>query len=694
MHKRRGTLRGRAVVENGTVHTMCRMCDTRCAVKVKIKDGIMVNIMPDDHHPVNQGRMCVRGLAAMDQFYHPDRILKPLKRRPDGRFVEISRDRALDEIAEKIGGISDRYGAQAMSVWKGEALGFAQQEEYARRFIHAFGSGNYFSNDSACFNSRYLGFRLANGFWNNNPGLQNAHLIILWATNPPACHLPFMRDIADALQKGAKLIVIDPRMNPVAYKAHIHARPVSGTDGALAWGLCRYLIRSGQYDHGFVEKYCMGFERFAAYAEKFTPGFVERETGVDRQMLLDIGAMISANRPRVVAYPGAGLEHQENGVNNIRVIAGMEAIIGAVDIKGGWPWPEFMGRRDLTLYDELPLAGINPIGADKFPVLYDVRRECHTMTAMDYMLGKGAYPLKGMILTGANPAVTNPNTRKVVKALSSLDLLVVNGLFMTETAKLAHYILPAVTFLERSELHEYSGYQRVGLSQKVFEINGVKDDYMLWHDLAHRLGLGQRYFPWPDEAAVTRWILEPTGITLEALKAHPEGIVYKPVRYKKYEDTPFPTLSGTGKIELVSPYLKKFGLPEIPEYTSPCHKSLKKEFPLVLQTGARKPLLYHSRHQNIPHFRKIFTGARVEIHPATAAARGIADGDRVRIMSEVGSVVVTAGIVHENEILPEVLELYHGWEDGQANLVTCDERCDPISGFPLLKAVPVRLEKA
>jgi len=312
---------------------------------------------------------------------------------------------------------------------------------------------------------------------------------------------------------------------------------------------------------------------------------------------------------------------------------------------------------------------------------------------MDYMLGRGEYPLKGMILTGANPAVTNPNTRKVAKALAHLDLLVVNDLFLTKTAEMAHYILPAATFLERSELHDYSGYQRVGLSRKVFQIPGVKDDYMLWHDLAHRLGFGRKYFPWPDEAAVTRWILEPTEITTEELEKHPEGIVYRPVSYRKYENAPFPTLSGTGKIELVSPYLKKFGLPEVPEYVSPSHKALKDKYPLVLQTGARKPLLYHSRHQNIPHFRKIFSRARVEIHPDTAAASGIRDNDLVRIISGRGSVVVSAGIVHENEILPEVLELYHGWETAPVNLVTCDERCDPISGFPLLKAVPVRIEK-
>ncbi len=686
-------MNAKAIIQNGTVQTMCRMCDTRCAVKIQIDNGIMTDVTPDANHPVNEGRMCVRGAAVRDLFYHPDRILKPLKRTPDGTFMEISYEQALDEIAEKALHIKKESGTRAMSVWKGEAVGFFQQEEYARRFIQAFGSPNYFSNDATCFNGRYLAYRLVNGFWDNFPEFEHADLVILWGTNPPACHMPFMREIADAMQRGAKLIVIDTRRNPIAYQADIFARPMTATDGALAWGLCRYLITTNNYDHQLVEDYSVGFDQFAAYAEKFTPEYVEQQTGVDRQTVVEIAEMIARRRPKVSMYPGTGLEHQKNGVNNIRVIAALESLVGALDIKGGCTWRESLGGRNLTLYDELPLFDQQPIGADTFPVLYDLRKECHTMTAMEYMLDQGEYPLRGMILTAANPAVSNPNTRKVTEALSNLDLFVVNDFFLTRTAKLAHYVLPAATFLERSELHYYSKYQRVGLSQKVFEIPGVHDEYTLWHDLAHRLGFGEKYFPWSNEEEVTRWILEPTGITLEELQNHPEGLVYKPIRYKKYETAPLPTPSGTGKVEFASEYLKKFGLSEIPEYIPPYYLQVKKNYPFVLQTGARKPLLYHSGHQNIPRFRTILPTAQVEIHPATAARLDLKDKDRVKIISEIGSVEVEAKIVHKNEILPDVLELYHGWQDSPPNFVTFDLRNDPISGFPSWKAVPVRVEK-
>jgi anaerobic selenocysteine-containing dehydrogenase len=351
-----------------------------------------------------------------------------------------------------------------------------------------------------------------------------------------------------------------------------------------------------------------------------------------------------------------------------------------------------MGERKLSLCDEISLRDQKPIGADQFPPLYDYRWECHTMSAMDYMLGNGEYPLKGVIMTAANPAINNPNTKKVVQALSSLELLVVNDLFLTETAQLAHYVLPAASFLERSELHFHPKNQMVVLTAKVAEVAGVHDEYALWHDLAHRLGFGKEYFPWENEEEVTRWILEPTGISLEALQKHPEGIVYKPQRYKKYKKQPFPTRSG--KIEFTSQYLKELNLPEIPEYIPPRYlRHPSKDFPLVLNTGTRNPLYYHSRYRNIPKFRKAFPVAEMEMNPKDAARLGIQNTEQVRVVSEIGAVQVQVKIVDNDQILPGYLEIPHGWQDSNVNQVTYDNINDPISGFPLLKAVPVRIEK-
>ncbi len=682
----------KTVIRNGSVPTLCRQCGIRCGVNVEVRDGRLVGISGLDAHPLNQGRLCPKGRAAIDVLYHPDRLLKPLKKTAKGSFVEISRDQALDEIAERMRRIEKKYGAGSMAVWKGEAVGFYQQEEYARRFIRAFGSPNYFSNDSACFNGRYLGYRLVNGFWNYNPEFAHADLIILWGTNTPYCHPPAMRQITDAQERGARLVVIDPRRNPIARNADIFAQPLPGTDAALGWGLSRYLIENRCHDRELVETRSIGFEEFARYADRFTPEYVERESGVYSDVVVEIGEMIIKNQPRVIIYPGAGLEHHENGVNTVRTLASLQCLCGALDTQGGLTRREEMAVRKLTLYDEAPLPEQKPIGAEEFPVLYDLRRECHTMTAIEYMLDRGDYPLRGLIVTAANPVLTNPNSTKVAEAFSSLDLLVVNDLFLTATAKLAHYVFPAASFLERSELHYYLGDQMVALSRKVAEIAGVGDEYKLWRDLAKRLGFAEMYFPWKNEDEVNRWILEPSGNTVEDLWNHPEGMVYKPLEYRKPDDQPLPTLSG--KVEFTSSYLKNFGLPELPEYLPPLHvRRPEEEYPLVLTTGARMPVFCHSRYRNIPRLRKVSPTAEVEIHPKDAARLKIEDKERIRVISEIGSVEVQAKIVGDAEILPGVLQITHGWDDGNVNLVTYDLINDPISGFPLLKAVPVRVEK-
>ncbi len=685
-------MKSRTTIQKGVVQTLCRMCDTRCAINVHIENGVMIDISPFEGHPVNQGRICPRSAAAIDLFYHPDRIVKPLKRLKNGHFIEIAYEQALDEISTRLKRLKTKHGAHTAGVWKGEGLGFYQQEDYARRFIHAFGSPNYFSNDSACYNGRYLAYHLVCGFWNAFPRFDQAKLILLFGTNPPMCHPPFMREFADARENGANLVVIDPRLNPMACYADIFAQPHPGTDGALGWGLINYLIQTQNYDTALVERQVIGFEKIAAYARQFTPQYVEAQSGIYAHVVEEIARLIIKNRPDISIFPGAGLEHHENGVNNVRTLAILSCLSGALGRPCGLFQPEILGIRKLAPDRKKPQTDKKPIGMDKFPVLYDIRKECHTMTAMDYMMGQGEYPLKGLIIAAANPAVTNPNTAKVEKALKSLDLLVVNDFFMTKTAQLAHYILPAATFLEREELHFYPKFQTVNITRRIATVDGVLNEYQMWRELALRLGFGGQYFPWKNDSAVNRWLLEPTGLTVEFLHNHPQGYVYKPIHYQKHLGENLPTPSG--KLEFASPYLEKMGLDDIPIYRTPYHRCRTDErFPMVMTTGARKSLFYHSRNQNIPRFRNIHRDAEVEIHPADAARLQIIDGEKVRVISETGQLTLRASIKHPSELRRGIVEIYHGWEEWRVNFLTDDNINDPISGFPLLKAVPVRIEK-
>jgi anaerobic selenocysteine-containing dehydrogenase len=675
--------------EKQTVQTLCRMCDDRCAINVYLEDGKIVDIDGYKDHPWNRGRLCVKARAAVDMVYHPERLLKPLKKNKKG-FEEIPLEQALDEIAERLSAIKEKHGARSISIWKGEAIGFAQEEEMARRFVHALGSPNYFSNDSMCYNGRYFGYRLVEGSW-PVPEYEDSRCIVLWGANPPHAHPNMTQMIMRARKAGAKLVVVDPRMSAIARQADLHAALKPGTDGALALGLIQQLIESGGYDREFVENYTIGFDELAEYVKSFTPDAVEEHTGVPAAVVREMARTMAAAAPRVTVYVGNGPEHHENGINNIRAVACLDAILGALDREGGNRLVDSFQGEHLTLYEEIPLEHLGPIGADRFPVLYGFRQECHTMTGMDTILSGKPYPLKAMILTAANPAMTNPNTPKVRKALESLDLFVVRDLFMTETAELADYVLPAASFLERVELHTHAKYQTVTMTRKILEYPDVQDEYQFWHDLAHRLDYG-KYFPWKDETELTSWILESADLSLEQAAAHPEGIEYVPIRYERWKSEPLGTPSG--KVEFRSQYLQDLGYPALPEYRPPAYlDSPDPEYPFVLITGARKLIYYHSRFRNIKRFRTAIPGPEAELHPRDAAALGVADGEQIRITSRIGTVEVPVKIMSKSEILPGILQLTHGWKEANANLLTHDDRFDPISGFPLMKAVEVRLEK-
>lgn len=671
-------------------NSLCRMCDDHCGINVYVENSQIVEIDGLAEHPWNRGRLCVKGRMGVDFVNAPDRILKPLKRVGDG-WEEIPLIQALDEIAEKISAIQSQYGDRAMSVWKGEALGFLTQEELARRFIHAIGSPNYFSNDSQCFVGRWIGSSVVAGAWSAQPDYINSKCIVFWGANPPHSHPNMTQHIMEARDKGAKMIVIDSRLSAIARQADefIQIRP--GTDGALALGIARELIRNDWICHEFIDNYSLGFDAYAEYVETFTPSRVEAETGIPSQAVERVARIIGHNGPKVVHYVGNGLEHHENGINNIRAVACLDGLHGSIDGEGGNFLPEGPGLRELTIYEEKPLNHLGPIGADKYPVLYDYRQECHTMMGMDTILTEKPYPIKGMILTGANPALTNPNTDKVVKALKALELFVVREIFMTDTAELADYVLPAATYLERSELHCHGGLQLMGLSQRVVQFPECQDEYTFWHDLAQRLGAGE-WFPWESEEELNRWRLEGTGITVEQLAAHPEGTVYKPRRFQKYKQDGFNTPSG--KFEFVSDYLQDYGYAYLPEYIPPAYLSKPNpEYPYVLITGARKVVYLHARNRNLKPARSAVPQPEIEIHPDDAKKLRVKTGDTVSVSSTVGSVDVPVTVVHSNFILPGVVQVTHGWSEANINKITHDDINDPIDGFPLSKSVEVRIEK-
>jgi len=684
--------------ERKVIKTTCRMCGTLCGIDAHIEDNKVVHIEGNKDSVLNKGRVCIKGSSAVQWLNHKDRLYKPLKKNENGEFVEIELEQAMDEIAEKLQGIQKQYGDNAIGVWKGEGIDFAQQEELARRWIHSVGSPNYFSNDTQCFASRYLSFNLVYGCW-PVADYENSKMIINWGTNAPISHSYWMQQINTGREKGATLVVIDTRYTDIARQADIFIKIKPGTDAALAWGILREMIRRDEVDHEFIDNFTVGFDELKAYAESYTFEKVKEITGVDGTYITQMVDAIALARPSVSSWAGTGLEHQSNGVNSIRAVTMIDAIAGAIDRKGGMKTPNGFGMRGLTIYDEKPLLELKPVGAEKYPVLYERRQECHTLMLMDQILSSDPYPFKGLVMTAANPVLTNANSNKVEAALAELDLLVVKDLFLTETAKMADYILPAASYLEREEVFCNSAKQAAFITGKYID-NGLQTEYEMFKGLADRMGASD-YFPWKDDHDLTEWLLEPTGYTVADLKTNPSGFIFGQYEYEKHRakkvagEKPFNT--PTGLVELYSEYLVEKGiegLDGVPEYHDPAYIQNKDpEYPFLMITGARVQKYFHGRYRNIEHLRRTEPNGSLEIHPQDAKALGIEQGEKIRITSRVGSIETFAKIVHDKEIIRGAVQHTHGYAKQNINYLTYDDVTDPISGFPVLKSVQIKIER-
>jgi len=341
------------------------------------------------------------------------------------------------------------------------------------------------------------------------------------------------------------------------------------------------------------------------------------------------------------------------------------------------------------------------IGQREFPVFYSVLGrefgEGQAMLLSDTLLTGKPYPIKMMIIAGSNPVLTWPDSRKVARAFAKLDFLVVMDQFMSQTAQMANIVLPAATFLERTELSDYYslwGIPYVMLRKKVIEYEECWSDLKFWFELARRLG-HEQYFPWKNAEEAFDHILEPSGLTVKRLAEDiPGGMLYSRTRFteKEYKKDGFRTPSG--KVELYSEALAKQGYDPMPTFREPLESPVATpdpDYPLILTTGARILQFCHSQHRNIPRLRQDAPEPLAEIHPETAVGYGIRDGDMVTLSTKRGSIDIKARVT--DYILPNVVSIPHGWDEANANILTSQEPADPIIGYPGLKALLCNVKK-
>jgi anaerobic selenocysteine-containing dehydrogenase len=647
-------------------------------------------------HPLNQGLLCPKGKALVDYVYSLERLKHPLKR-GNGGWKRISWDEALDIIAEKLQQIKESYGAHALAIFCG-SIGVENYElaAFARRFRGAYGTPNFLSVESNCYRSRILAHQLTFGaFLLEEP--EKAGCVILWGHDPDNSKMPPASKLYQALERGLELIVINPKRTPLAKRGiHIPIRP--GTDCALALGMLNVIISEDLYDKEFVKKCTIGFDKLAEHVKQYPPQKVEKITGVPAKDIKKIARIFARAESASIVQGICSLDQQINGLQTNRALAILQAVTGNVDVPGGWvnvPFPR-LGSLHIKVDED-------PIGAAEHPLFYRLwgRQSPYgqTMYLADAILTEKPYPIKALIVTGGNPALTLPDSDKTQKALEKLDFLVVMDLFMTETARMADIVLPACSFLERSGVgYVYavtSGLPYILLRKRVIEPLGeCWPDWRFWCELGRRMGYAD-LFPWQtDEEVIEHW-LKPTGLTIKQLaEQNPVGVFFAEKRYNMAQKGEFKTPSG--KIELYSPTLAEHGYDPLPVYVEPSQSpvsspELARQYPLILTTGARILEYTHTQMRNVPRLRQQAPEPIAEVHPDTARKYGIADGDTIAVETRKGRIEIKVRVTED--LLPGVVSIPHGWAEANANLLTEFEPRDPVTGYTQLKVLLCRIRK-
>lgn len=713
---------------------------SQCALKVYIKDKKIIDIRGVPEDPESKGEITVRDLHMKEILYAPDRLKYPMKKigkKGKGKWKRISWNEALTIVSDRLKDIKKRYGAEAIAFHHGHYHSGDILGSYIARLANLIGTPNVSNPSHICHLPRVF---LQNSYDFGAvlpPDVAHTKCIILWGGNPKATNKPQEIAIEEARKRGSKLIVIDPRVTDYAMEADIHAQLRPGTDGALALGMLHVIIKEGLYDRKFVRKWTVGFDQLKKHVEDYLPEKVEEITWVPAEKIKEIARMYATTKPACIS-PRNALDQHTNASCAIRAINSLMAITGNIDVKGGnvIVIPIILGLEDLKLYDKLPPeAEKKKIGVDRclYSRVSKTWPSAHTPSIWDAIINSNPYPIKGMFVMAANPALTCANTNVVLEALKKLEFLVVADLFMTPTAGLADIVLPASTFLETNRFvtydthadHGWNYQSRIALSPKVIEpIGESRPDWKIICELGRKMGYGE-YFPWETEEQAIDYILKPLGITCEDLKENPHGIIIAappilfkkfrgifggllrgflsmtrlrsyPNMYKKYETLMKGFLTSSTKVELYSNRLKELGYDPLPVYREPAESpvsqpQLAKEYPLILIAGSKLEMYTHSMMRNIPELRSKFPKNLLEIHPETAAKQGIETGDMTRVASPRGSITCTAEVTRR--IDPRVVHLYHGFKESNCNELTDHKSYDAITGSTGLKSLLCKVEK-
>jgi thiosulfate reductase/polysulfide reductase chain A len=666
------------------VRTVCQACHCECGVLAHVDSGRVIKIEGDPENLMNRGFICVKGRVQPQVLYHPDRLKYPMRRvgsRGSGKWEKISWEAALDEIAEKLTKNREQNGPESFAVIHGTG---PRPTLYSTALLaYSLGTPNVISVDlHICFLPGLVAEDWTYGssiMVETGPDYLNSDCILVIGGNPLNSHPPRGLEILEARKKRkAKLIVIDPYRTELASKAELWLQIRPGTDVALAMGMIKVIIDEELYDKAFVQEWCLGFEELRERVREYPLERVAELTWVAADKIREAARIYATTKPAVL-HKRVAVEHNVNSTQTVRALAILIALTGNIDIPGGnllpVSLPGYISQGDLVGENKRfrPAREIEEkrIGAEQYPLISGPDAAfvfVPAPLAHEAIRDGKPYPIKALFCAGGNPVMNMQNVKSVWASMkNNLDLHVVADFFMTPTAEIADYVLPAAHWLERDDTCDLQYMNYIAARQKVIEPLGD-----CWHDMKMSIELIKRipwatrqFLPWDDVDEFNEALVKETGLTFTQLKEKPCHIKMEPRRYKLYEEKGFKT--PTGKVELYSTAFEKNGYDPLPFYREPPESPLStpelfEHYPLILYTGGRHVEYFHSEGRQIPGLRDRVPDPLVELHPETAEKAGIEKGDWVWIETpQVKGERVKLKVAVTTNVHPKMVHARHGW---------------------------------
>ena len=604
-------------------------CPDTCALVTTVENGVAVKVHGNPAHRHTDGVLCTKVSRYAERTHHPERLLQPLRRtgpKGSGQFEPISWDEALDTIARRLGDIAARDPQAILPYSYAGTMGLVQGESMAARFFHRLGASLLDRTICAAAGGEGLVQTLGAKVGMKVEHFAQAKLIVIWGSNSIGSNLHFWKLAQQAKRDGARLVCIDPRRTETAEKCHEHIALRPGTDAALALALMHQLITHDWLDHDYIRDHTLGFEALRERALQWPPERAAEVCDVPVQQIIDLARAYGTTRPAAIRL-NYGMQRVRGGGNAVRAVACLPALVGA--------WRQAAGGVLLSSSGQFPveraalqrpdlLAGRQPRTINMSTIGDDLLREASPTFGPR---------IEAVVVYNSNPVAVAPESGKVVRGFARDDLFtVVLEHFRTDTADHADILLPATTQLEHWDIHTSYGHTDVLLNRPaIAPVGQSRTNTDVFRALARRMGFTEPCFD-DDDEALCRMAFRPDVVDFQQLLD--QGFATLRLPDAPYADGGFPTPSG--RCEFVSARLQAQGLDGLPDHL-PNHEPAgsSARFPLAMISPPARNFL-NSSFVNVQSLRDIEGQPVLEMHPADAGARGIADGDMVRVFNDRG----------------------------------------------------------